>query len=615
MTMRKWAQVGLSVSCAVGTFIIAEAAAVPASAGVVARASSSAGAKTSAEKAVDGDEATWWSPTREEWTTRKSTWLEVDLGEEQEIGHAFIIELAGGSYPHIQNFRIEYKDGDAWKCVYEGAEIFGRRVYDFKPVKARVFRLTFIKVLRYPQSINEFHLYAPGKLPEAALEAKRQEAETAKRLEWFKAAKYGMMITWGPYAVAGGEWNGKPVKGIGEWIMRRANDDKGIPLKEYEKMAAQFNPTKFNADEWVQLAVDAGMKYIVAMPKHHDGFAMFHSLVDKYNIFDYTQWKRDPMKELAAACAKKGIKLGFYYSQSQDWHHQYGAGNALEYPPLNKPIEDFSKYLSEKALPQVREIMTQYGPVALIWFDTPKNMPADWAGKFRDTIRSIQPNTLINSRLGPGGYQDYLSRDDNDIPPQARPGAWETAATLNHTWGFKKSDTQWKTPEDLLFKLVDITSKGGNYLLNVGPDAEGVIPQASQDNLRKVGAWLKVNGEAVFGTGPTPFGAELGSVDPVKTNKGGYPLFNANTAWRCTTRPGKLYITLFQWPGAKFELTGVKDKVAKAYFLTDRTKPVSFSQEADTLVVQLPPQAPDPIASVLCLEVMTTQADVKAEEQ
>ena len=149
---------------------------------------------------------------------------------------------------------------------------------------------------------------------------------------------------------------------------------------------------------------------------------------------------------------------------------------------------------------------------------------------------------------------------------------------------------------------MDITSKGGNYLLNVGPDAEGVIPQASQDNLRKVGAWLKVNGEAVYGTGPTPFGAELGSVDPVKKDKGGHAIFNAKTAWRYTTKPGKLYITLFQWPGNTFELSGMRDKVTKAYFLSERTKPVSFSQETDKLVVRLPPQAPDAMASVLCLE-------------
>ncbi len=466
-----------------------------------------------------------------------------------------------------------------------------------------MFRMTFTKVLRYPQKINEFHLYAPGNLPEAAQEAKRQDAETARRLEWFRDAKFGMFIHWGLYAKAAGEWNGKPVRGLGEWIMRRANDDKGVPVKEYEKMVAQFNPTKFNADEWVQLAADAGMKYIVAMPKHHDGFAMFHSSVDKYNIFDYTPWKRDPMKELAEACAKKGIKLGFYYSQSQDWHHPYGAGNALDYPPSNKSIEDFSKYLSEKALPQVRELLTNYGPVALLWFDTPKNIPIEWTKKFSDMVRSIQPNTLINSRLGPGGYQDYLSRNDNDIPPTLIPSAWETAATMNHTWGYKKNDNNWKSPDDILFKLVDIVSKGGNYLLNVGPDSNGVIPQPSQDILRKVGSWLKVNGEAIYGAGCTPFGDELGSYDPVKKDKAGFPVFNAKTAWRCTTKLGKLYIHIFQWPGAKFELSDIKDKVAKAYFLNDRTKLLSFSQEADKLIVQLPATAPDPMASVLCLEV------------
>ena len=330
----------------------------------------------------------------------------------------------------------------------------------------------------------------------------------AKRLAWFREAKYGLFIHWGLYAIPAGEWKGKRSLGLGEWIMNRSQ----IPVKEYEQLAARLNPVKFDPDAWVQLAQDAGMKYIVITSKHHDGFAMFGSRVSGYNIVDATPYKRDVLKALADACAKRNMRLGFYYSQAQDWHEPGGAGNTWDFGPDQGPdgkeLKAYDEYLRNKAEPQVKELLTGYGPVALIWFDTPRMMTPERGKRFTDLVRSLQPTTLIDGRLGTEG--DYRSTGDNVIPSETSTEAWETPATINDTWGYRTDDTNWKSPGQIAFKLVDIVSKGGNYLLNVGPTAEGVIPQVSQDILRTVGRWLKVNGEAVYGAGPSPFGDEFG---------------------------------------------------------------------------------------------------------
>jgi alpha-L-fucosidase len=419
-----------------------------------------------------------------------------------------------------------------------------------------------------------------------------------ERMKWFREAKFGLFIHWGLYCIPAGEWKGQPIAGIGEWIMNRAK----IPVTEYEQLAKQFNPVKFDPDAWAQMAQDAGMKYLVITSKHHDGFAMFHSTVSKYNVVDATPFKRDVIKELSAACARHGIKFGVYYSQAQDWHEANGAGNTWDFGPDDK--KDYDQYLRSKSEPQVRELLTQYGPICLIWFDTPRMMSGEQSGRaqrFVDIARELQPNTLLDGRLGIKG--DYRSMGDNAIPNTVVNEDWEVPATLNHTWGFKKDDTDWKTPEDLTFKLVDIVSKGGNYLLNVGPTSEGIIPQASQDNLRAVGRWLKVNGEAVYGAGPTPFGDELGAVDTTTHDKKGNPGFKIAKDWRCTTKPGKLYIHLFNWPGTSFQLAKVQGKVAKAYLLADaRHTSLKVNQKGDTVTVSLPAKAPGEIASVMVLE-------------
>jgi len=422
-----------------------------------------------------------------------------------------------------------------------------------------------------------------------------------KRLEWFREAKYGLFIHWGLYAIPAGEWNGKRSLGIGEWIMNRLT----IPVRDYEKLASRFNPVKFNADEWVRVAKDAGMKYIVITSKHHDGFAMFKSNASAYNIVDATPFKRDVLKELADAAARQGIRLGFYYSQSQDWHEPNGAGNTWDFGPDDK--KDYDQYLRSKAEPQVKELLTGYGPVALIWFDTPRMMTGDRAQRFAAIVRQLQPATLIDGRLGTEG--DYRSTGDNVIPPQASTDAWEVPATINHTWGYRTDDTDWKSPGQITFKLVDIVSKGGNYLLNVGPTAEGLIPQASQDILRTVGKWLQVNGEAVYGAGPTPFGEELGepSARGARDIRGDALVYQ-QIQWRVTTKPGKLYFTFFDEPRAPFQLPQMRNAAKRAYRLADGA-PVEMKTENGRTALNVPRPILDPMATVVVVEYEGNKVD------
>ncbi len=415
------------------------------------------------------------------------------------------------------------------------------------------------------------------------------------RLRWFREAKFGLFVHWGLYAIPAGEWNGKTVPGIGEWIMNRAR----IPVREYEALAARFNPVRFDAEAWVRLAEDAGMKYIVITSKHHDGFALFDSKVSRYDVVDATPFKRDVLKELADACGRRGVRLGFYYSQAQDWHEPNGAGNDWDFGPDDR--KGFDRYLREKAEPQVRELLTGYGPVALVWFDTPRMMTAERAQRFTDLVRSLQPDTLIDGRLGAAG--DYVSTGDNAIPSRASGEAWETPATINHTWGYRKDDHDWKSPGQVVFKLVDIVSKGGNYLLNVGPMADGTIPAPSQDVLRTVGRWLKANGEAVYGAGPTPFGDELGEPTARGTRDlRGNPLFLPHEEWRVTTKPGRLYFTFFQEPRAPFPLPAMKNAVKRAWRVADGAPvEVKTVDGRPALVIERP--VVDPMATVVAVEI------------
>ncbi len=317
-----------------------------------------------------------------------------------------------------------------------------------------------------------------------------------KRMEWWRDARFGMFIHWGPYAVFGGEYKGQIVHGGAEWIMYTLK----IPVKEYEARAKTFNPVDFDADKWVKTAKEAGMKYIVITSKHHDGFCMWHTKLTDYNIVDYTPFGRDVLKELSQACKKEGMKLGFYYS-IMDWHNPLAHGDS------------FPKYREEYMKPQLKELLTNYGDVAVLWFD------GEWIPEWTEEqgkdlynfVRNLQPDIIINNRVGKGRkgmegmnkgeeYAGDFGTPEQGIPRSKQHFAWETCMTMNGTWGYSKYDTNWKSPEVLVDDLVDIVSKGGNFLLNVGPDARGIIPAASVSRLREMGDWLKVNGEAIYNT-------------------------------------------------------------------------------------------------------------------
>ena len=404
-----------------------------------------------------------------------------------------------------------------------------------------------------------------------------------ERMQWWRDARFGLFIHWGLYAIPAGEWKGKEIAGIGEWIMKRAT----IPAVEYRELAKQFNPVKYNAKDYVQLAKDAGMKYITITSKHHDGFAMFKSNSSKYNIVDATPYGKDIIKSLADECHKQGMKICFYYSQSRDWNEPNGLDNDWDFPAER----NFQKYLDEKVKPQLTELLTQYGEIGMIWFDTPMTISKEQAQQLKDLVRKLQPATIISGRLGGGVETDYSSTGDNAIPAVALPYDWEVPATLNNTWGFKKNDHEWKSPETTTRLLFDIASKGGNYLLNVGPTAEGVIPEASVNILKTVGNWMKINSEAIYGTKGTPFRVE-------------FPWGNI------TQKKNKLYLGIYDWPKADFYLEGLRNKINKVYLLSDPSKkPITFSQTQNKeldhhrVKINLPASAPDKIVSVVVLEL------------
>ena len=405
-------------------------------------------------------------------------------------------------------------------------------------------------------------------------------AQHNARMQWWREARFGMFIHWGIYSVPAGTWQGKEIPGIGEWIMNRGK----IPVADYAKFAEQFNPVKFDADAWVRTAKEAGMKYIVITSKHHDGFAMFKSLASPYNIYDATPFHRDPLKELAAACQKHGVKLGFYYSQAQDWHHRGGGANGGRWDPTAQD-GDTDAYIRDIAVPQVKEILTNYGPIAVLWWDTPTPTMNRARADLLAPLLKLQPGIITNNRLG-GGYMGDTETPENKVPATGYPRDWEACMTMNDTWGFKSSDHNWKSGEKIIRTLVDIASKGGNYLLNVGPTSEGEIPGPSIERLRQVGAWMKQNSESIYATTASPF---------------------KRLDWgRATQKPGKLYLNVFTWPADGALVVPMRGTAKKAYLLSAPAVALKFAPTPDGLRVQVPAGAPDPISSVVVLEGVGT---------
>lgn len=414
--------------------------------------------------------------------------------------------------------------------------------------------------------------------------ANETPAQREARMKWWREARFGMFIHWGVYAVPAGTYNGKQIGDIGEWIMNKGK----IPMAEYQDYARDFNPVKYNADEWVRLAKEAGMKYIVITSKHHDGFALFDSKVNDWDIAGATPYKQDLLKPLADACRKHGLKLGFYYSQAQDWNN----GGSAAGGKWDKAQEhSMDEYIDQVAVPQVREILSNYGKgiPAVLWWDTPTDMNNERADKLIELLK-LKPGIIHNNRLG-GGYKGDTETPEQYIPATGYPGRdWETCMTLNDTWGFKSYDHNWKSTETLVRNLVDIASKGGNYLLNIGPTKEGEIPAPSIERLKEVGVWMKANGEAIYGTGASPF---------------------KRLPWgRCTQRTsGKdttLYLHVFNWPAdGKLVVPGLKNPVKSARLLTG-SKKLKAGNVGDNILVEVPAVAPDKISSIIVLKIKGT---------
>jgi len=409
--------------------------------------------------------------------------------------------------------------------------------------------------------------------PRVARAALPDETEEQKdeRMAWWREAKFGMFIHWGLYAIPAGEWKGKKVGGIGEWIMHRAH----IPVEEYAPLQKQFNPVKYDAKQWVAIAKAAGMKYIVITSKHHDGFCLFDSELTDYDMMG-TPYGRDLLKPLADECHKQGIKICWYHS-IMDWYQPDAKG------------ANFPKY-SEHMRGQLKELLTNYGEIGVLWFD------GEWIGEWNEEkgielekyIRGIQPSLIVNNRVGKRkqGSPGDFGTPEQHIPPTGIPGwDWETCMTMNNTWGFKKDDHNWKSTQDLLRKLVDIASKGGNFLLNVGPTAEGLIPGPSVERLAEVGRWMDTNGQSIYGTTASPF---------------------KRLAWgRATKKPGRLYLHVFNWPAdGQLVVPGLGNEVAKAYLLArPDAEPLAVTRSGDNVLVKVPAEAPDPIDTVVVLVI------------
>ncbi len=384
------------------------------------------------------------------------------------------------------------------------------------------------------------------------------------RMKWWREARFGMFIHWGIYAVLG----------LGEWAMYTHR----IPEKSYQRLAKHFSASLFDADEWASLAERAGMKYMVITSKHHDGFSMYDSKLTQYDVVDATPFGRDPLRELAEACSRHKVRFGFYYS-ILDAHY---SGLSSFRRMKNEGFEKYERFLYG----QLTELLSNYGPIGSVFLD------GEWIPQWSHDkglalekhIRSLQPNVILNDRAGReyGGMGDYET-PEQFIPdsPFIRP--WETCMTINHSWGYHRFDKVWKSPKDLVRKLVDIVSKDGNFLLNVGPDREGRIPRPSIKRLERMGEWMQINGDSIYKCGPGP-------VEPGKWG-------------RSTAKQGRAFLHFFEWPSGEYLIKSPGLSISKAFLLADPRKESLPLRRTDAgIIIKLPETCPDPLCSTVALE-------------
>ena len=411
-------------------------------------------------------------------------------------------------------------------------------------------------------------------------------------IQKFKDAKYGLFVHWGLYSALGGVWKGERAYHTSEWIMRNMK----IPVAEYRELAKSFNPTSFDAREYVRLAKSWGMKYVVVTAKHHDGFAMYDSRVSDYNVMN-TPYGRDIIREFADACKEEEMTFCVYYSQMQDWDDPDGDGNDWDYDPKAK---NFERYFYGKAIPQVKELLENYGKIGLIWFDTPYDMPKHLCEELRRVVKECQSDCLINGRIG---YElgDYRQMADNSIPHLAYHGAWEVPMTLNGTWGYSFFDSEWANENEVISRLSLVAGKGGNLLLNIGPDSDGRIPEESVRILSRVGEWLQENGESIYKTSVLPDFP--------------YEIKWGNLTYRKEEK--KLYLHIKKYPKLtpRVSILGLKTRVKAAHLLKTGeeltfTQTYEQARDEERFAVWIPEICPDPTDTVV---VLTLDGDVDVQ--
>jgi alpha-L-fucosidase len=390
----------------------------------------------------------------------------------------------------------------------------------------------------------------------------RSGVESTERAALFRDGNYGMFIHWGLYSHLGGKWQGKDFYGIGEWIMRTMK----IKPVDYMAVARSFNPVDFDARAIAQTAKAAGMKYIIITSKHHDGFAMFKS-AHPFNIVDASPFRRDPMKELADACREAGLGFGFYYSHNQDWTEPGGSGGPKQYP--DQTPASFEDYFREKCFPQVKEICSNYGPLSFVWFDTPGKIPKEHVMQLVDFVRETQPNAMLCSRVG-HGLGDYQSLGDMEVPVNNQEGLWETCDTTNDSWSYAWYDENWKDAKTILNRLVATVGRGGSYLLNVGPDGRGQIPEPAVRYLEEAGQWIAQHPGVVYAAERSPWGMSLPWGD-------------------VTVQGAHLNLVVFNWPqDRRIRLSGIEAEILGAGLRTASGEllPLEWNQQADWVCVE-----------------------------
>jgi alpha-L-fucosidase len=437
-----------------------------------------------------------------------------------------------------------------------------------------------------------------------------------QRLQWWREARFGCFMHWGVYSDPAGEYKGRRGGSYSEHLMRQLK----IPRAEYlSQIAGNFNPVKFDADDWVTLIKNAGMRYLIITAKHHDGFAMYPSGVSSFDIADATKFKRDPMRELSEACKKQGVHFGFYYSHAFDWEHPDAPGNDWDYenPGGDKHLFEektdsgswkmwydvhpemvprFRKYVDEKAIPQLLELIDKYHP-EIFWFDTSGKLPFSEQARIIKAVRLKDPNVVINGRAARGvgkNFGDYINTGDNPAEVRATEGDWEAIPTVNNSYGYSKHDNNYKTPEFFIRLNAKIAAKGGNSLLNIGPKGDGTIDENATRILQGIGKWMQVNGESIHGTTRTPLDRQ---------------------AWGDSTLKGStLYLHVFDWPSdGKLMVGGLLTDVTSAYLLADPgKKPLTTTRlNGNDVVVTVPSEAPDKTDAVVVLNCAT---EVKARK-